>query len=348
MKRLNHLRDFLCLLVIGAAVALAQPVSISGPRIGIIDFYGRHKLGEDLLRKSLGFREGDPLPKSKGDTEEALEQMKEVVGARLEAACCEDGKAILYVGLEEKGAPHFDYNAPPIGEARLSEEIHLQYGAFLAAVQKAIRSGPVNEHLAEGHSLMENPEAYAIQMKFLDLARENLQQLRDVLRESGSEEHRAIAAYVIGYAPKKADVVNDLQSALRDPDDTVRNNAMRALGAIAVLAAKDPSKNIQVSPTWFIEALDSLVWQDKTTAAITLVTLTESRPARVLEHLKERAVPTLAEMARWKHLPHALPAFILIGRVYGVPEPEIQKAWSEGRREVFLDGLLKPAPVKKK
>src|SRR5262249_25270988 len=141
----------------------------------------------------------------------------------------------------------------------------------------------------------------------------------------------------------------DLQVALRDPDDTVRNNAMRALGAIAVLAAKDPSQGIQVSPTWFIEALDSLVWQDKTTAAITLVTLTEGRPERVLDHLRERAVRTLTVMARWKHLPHALPAFILIGRIYGVPEEEIQKAWSDGQRDAFLTKLLKPAtPVKKK
>ena len=98
-----------------------------------------------------------------------------------------------------------------------------------------------------------------------------------------------------------------------------------------------------------VEALDSLVWQDKTTAAATLVTLTEGRPARVLEHLKERAVPTLAVMARWKHLPHALPAFILIGRIHSVAEEEIQKAWSEGRRDEFLGRLLRPpGPVKRK
>jgi hypothetical protein len=343
------LRDFLCLFLAFTALAAAQPKPVSIPRIGILDFYGRNRVSEDVLRKTLGFREGDPLPRSKGDVEEALEQVKGVVSARMEAACCEDGKAILYVGIEETGAPHFDYNATPVGEARISEEIHAEYGAFLAAVQKAIRNGPVNEHLAEGHSLMEDPEAYAHQKRFVELARDNLQALREVLRESANEEHRAIAAYVIGYAPKKKDVVNDLQSALRDQDDTVRNNAMRALGAIAVLAAKDPAQQIQVSPTWFIEALDSLVWQDKTTAAITLVTLTESRPPRVLEHLKERAVPTLAVMARWKHLPHALPAFILLGRMHGVPEEEIQKAWSEGRRDTFLAGLLKPVvPVKKK
>lgn len=337
------MRDLLFLLAVSGLAAFAQPTTISAPRIGIIDFYGRARVSEDALRKTLGFREGDPLPRSKGDAEEAVEQIKGVVSARLEAACCEDGKAILYVGIEEIGAPHFDYRPLPVGEARIPDEVHAEYGAFLAAVQKAIRKGPVNEHLAEGHSFMEDPEAYAHQKRFIELARDNLQLLRDVLRDSANEEYRAIAAYVIGYAPRKKDVVNDLQGALRDPDDTVRNNAMRALGAISVLAAKDPSQEIQVSPTWFIEALDSLVWQDKTTAAITLVTLTEGRPVRVLEHLKERAVPTLAVMARWKHLPHALPAFILIGRIHGAPEEEIQKAWSEGRREAFLDSLLKPA-----
>ena len=345
----------MCLLVLAACTAAAQPSApaaappiSSGPSVGVIDFYGRNRVGEDLLRKALGFKEGELLPRSKGDVEEALEEVKDVVAARLEAACCEDGKAIVYVGVEERGAPHFDYHTPPIGEARLSEEIHSEYGAFLGAVQKAIRSGPLQEHFAEGHSLMENAEAYAHQLRFVELARDHLQLLRDVLRESGSEEHRAIAAYIIGYAPKKKDVLNDLQAALRDPDDTVRNNAMRAVGAIAVLAARDPAQEIQVLPTWFIEALDSLIWQDKMTAAATLVTLTENRPPRILEHLKERAVPSLAAMARWRHLPHALPAFILIGRIHGIPEPEIQKAWSEGRRDAFLDGLLRPLPARKK
>lgn len=345
------MREFLCLAALTAVAAAAQtpPKPISAPRIGIIDFYGRSKVSEDTLRKTLGFTEGAPLPRSKADVEESLEDVKDVVSAHLEAICCdESGRAILYAGIEEVGAPHFEYNPPPVGEARLSGDIHAAYAAFLGAVQKAIRKGPLTESFAAGHSMMEDPDSYAQQLRFIEIARDNLPALRDVLRESASEEHRAIAAYLIGYAEKKKEVVNDLQVALRDPDDTVRNNAMRSLGAIAILAAKDPAQGIQVSPTWFIEALNSLIWQDKSTAAATLVTLTEGRPASVLEHLKERAVPTLTEMARWKHLPHALPAFILLGRIHGVPEEDIKKAWSEERREAFLEGLLKPAPAKKK
>ncbi len=321
---------------------------MSAPRIGVVDFYGRHKVPEPLLRKALGFAEGDALPRSKEDVEEAVEAVKDVVSARLQAACCEDGKAILYVGIEERGAPHFDYLPAPSGEPRLSEEIHNQYAAFLRSVQSAIREGKVNENLAQGHSLMEHAGAYANQLRFADLAKAELPLLRQVLRESGDEEHRAIAAYIIGYAPNKNDVTGDLQYALRDPDDTVRNNAMRALGAIAVLAAKEPERALKVSPTWFIEALDSLIWQDRTTAAATLVTLTEGRPANVIQHLKERALPPLIEMARWKHLPHALPAFILLGRVLGEAEEDIQKAWTEGRRDAWLTRLAPPTSGGKK
>jgi HEAT repeat protein len=180
------------------------------------------------------------------------------------------------------------------------------------------------------------------QSRFAELAAAHLPKLREVLRESLDEEHRAIAAYVIGYAPRKADVIDDLQHALRDPDDTVRNNAMRALGAIAVLAMREPGLEIKVSSTWFIEMLSSLIWSDRSTAAVNLVTLTEARDQKTLDQLRERALPALAEMARWKHLPHALPAFILLGRVAGIPEKEIQEAWAKGEREAVIGRLSKP------
>ncbi len=325
------------LFLLLAAELLAQP------RIGIIDFYGRRKVSEEQLRKALAAKEGDPLPRSKADVEEALEHVPGVVQARLEATCCTEGKAILYVGIEEKGAPHFDYNAPPLGTVKLPAEIHFEYEKFLAAVGLAVRAGETGEDLSQGHSLMSNAAVRKHQERFAELAKEHLTGLREVMRGSADGEHRAIAAYVIGYAPKKQDVVNDLQLALRDPDDTVRNNAMRSLGAIAVLAARDPEQEIKISPTWFIELLDSLIWPDRSTAAVTLVTLTEKRDPAILSHMKERAMPTLAEMARWKHLPHALPAFILLGRVAGFPEAEIQDAWSKGEKQAFLERVLKPA-----
>jgi HEAT repeat protein len=180
---------------------------------------------------------------------------------------------------------------------------------------------------------MANAVCRAEQEKFLGLAEKHLEVLRDVVRNSFDAEHRAIAAYVIGYAPDKKAVLNDLLYALRDPDDTVRNNAMRAMGAIEVLSKRKPSLEIRISPTWLIEMLNSLAWTDRNKAAVDLVNLTEDRPADVIGQLRERALPSLTEMAKWKHLAHALPGFILLGRIAGMEEKEIQDAWSRGERE---------------
>lgn len=324
------MRVRLCSLLLPALLA-AQ-----APRIGIIDFYGAGKLSQERLRQAMGVKEGDLLPRSKGDTEIALESIPGVVHARLEAACCEEGKAILYVGIEEKGAPHFQYRDPPEGLVKHPEEIHDAYVHFLAALGEAVRKGDTAEDLTEGHSLMANAACRAQQERFLVFAEQHLENLRDTLRNSYDEEQRAIAAYVIGYAKRKEDVIDDLQYALRDPDDTVRSNAMRALGAIAVLAAKNPDLGIRVAPTWFIEMLNSLIWTDRHSAAVSLVTLTENRDPSALQQLRERAPGALIDMARWKHLPHALPAFILLGRVLGLEEKQIQEAWSKGERDKIV------------
>src|SRR5437016_12893976 len=125
---------------------------------------------------------------------------------------------------------------------------------------------------------MADPACHALQVRFEVIAEQQLPVLREVLRNSSDDEHRAMAAYIVGYAPKKRDVVDDLQQAVQDPDDSVRNNAMRALGAIAALAAKDPDLGIRISPTWFIEMLNSIVWSDRNKAVMALLNLTESRP----------------------------------------------------------------------
>ncbi|MCX6622291.1 MAG: hypothetical protein NTY38_14730, partial [Acidobacteria bacterium] len=143
-----------------------------------------------------------------------------------------------------------------------------------------------------------------------------------------------------------AAAIPQLQYALSDPDDAVRTNAVRALTAIAILASRKPDLQLRVQPTWFTEMLNSLLWSDRRQAARALVTLTDSRDAGLLDSIRERALPSLAEMARWKHLDHALPAFILLGRLAGRDEEEIQQTWAKGERETLIQQTLKP-PKKK-
>jgi len=311
------------------------------PRVGIIDFYGLRKVSEQKIRKALEIKEGDPLPVSKSDVEERIEKISGVVRARLEAVCCEAGKAILFVGIEEKGAPHFDFRTPPSGEVALPREVVEAFDEFFVLLETAVRIGDTSEDISQGHSMAANSQVRGVQERFLILAEEHEKALRDVLRNAAAGRQRAIAAHLLGYAPVKRRVADDLQYAMQDSDDGVRNNAMRALIAFAELAKRDPERGLRVSPTWFIEMLNSIIWTDRNKSAAALSGLTEDRDPKVLAQLRERALPSLVEMARWKSLGHALPAFLIVGRLAGLPEAEIQSAWSKGDREAVIAKALK-------
>jgi len=339
--RQNKLVKFICLSLLTAALLWAE-----APRVGDIEFYGLHKLSEQKLLHTLNLKPGDPLPPSKGDLEDALEAVSGVVLAHVEAACCEGGKTTLFIGIEEKGAPHLAFHSRPAGDAVLPGDVVEIYQQFLDAVRDAAHRGSTAEDLTGGHSLMADPHARLLQFQFADFAGAHLQLVRDVLHDSDDDDHRAMAATLIGYAPDKKDVVDDLENAMQDPDEAVRANALRALNAIAVLARLQPRLGIRVSATWVVEMLNSIVLSDRTRAANALVTLTEQDTA-ALAQIRERALDSVVEMAQWKNLEYALPPFILVGRLAGMNEQEIQKAWTSGDRQAAI-AIALGAKTKKK
>jgi len=97
-------------LPLALVLPLVLPLTCAAqvPLIGTLDLYGVRKVSESRIRQTLGVKPGDPLPPSKGDTEERLDAIPGVVESHLEAVCCDQGKVILYVGIEERGAAHFD------------------------------------------------------------------------------------------------------------------------------------------------------------------------------------------------------------------------------------------------
>ena len=262
--------------------------------------------------------------------------------------CCDGDRIVLYVGIEERGAVHFNLREAPEGEIALPPEIAALYRRFLEAFEDAVRRGSTAEDLTRGYSLMADPLAREVQQQFPAVAEKHLVQLRDVLHNSGDDEQRAAAAYLIGYTPKKDQVTGDLQFALRDADPSVRANAARAIVALAVYAHLHPDSGVKLESTWFIEMLNSLSWSDRERALMALQILTDSRDAQVLGQLRQRALPALAEMSRWKTLQHALPAFVLTGRVAGWSEQQIQDAWNMGDRESVIAAATASTPASNK
>jgi hypothetical protein len=126
----------------------------------------------------------------------------------------------------------------------------------------------------------------------------------------------------------------------------VRNNSMRSLGVIASFAPASPKRRIKVPVEPFIEMLNSIVWTDRNKSSGALLRLTEKRDPAILSKLRERALPSLIEMSRWKSPGHAQAAFFLLGRVGNLPEDEILKDWNSGNRETFIETVLRKVKSK--
>jgi len=56
--------------------------------------------------------------------------------------------------------------------------------------------------------------------------------------------------------------------------------------------------------------------------------------------VRERALPSLIEMARRKSPGHASAPFTLLGRVTNLSEDEIQQVWGSGRREDLIERVM--------
>src|SRR5262245_8293589 len=68
------------------------------PPIGIIDFYGADRVKTEQIREALPLKIGDQVPKNRETLIRTLEKVPGVRKAHLDSVCCEQGKAILYVG----------------------------------------------------------------------------------------------------------------------------------------------------------------------------------------------------------------------------------------------------------
>ena len=325
---------------LAAAAGAPSNESIS---IGIIDFYGLSKLSADRARTALTVHEGDTIPLA-GDgrpafmaaTEARLAALPGIRKARVNVVCCDNGRAIVFVGIEERGAATMSFRAAPKGDARLAADIVKAGDELEKALRLAVQRGDAADDRSQGHALAHDPASRAVQERFVTYANRDLPELRRVLRNSSDAAERALAAEVLGYAADKAAVVDDLVYAMSDPAEGVRNDAMRALLVIAEMTPNDGRRVPRIPPQPFIALLGSPVWSDRNKAAGALETLTRGRDPGSLKAVRRQAVPPLSEMARWKSEGHAQPAFLILGRIAGYSDEAALKLWEKGERETVI------------
>lgn len=292
--------------------------------IGIIDFYGLRTITEDEIRAVLPFKEGDvadPTTPFDPNIELEIAAALGVHRVKIEGSCCpEPNVGILYVGVEETPMPGLEYRDEPTGEAVLPAEIVETAGEIDSAMMTAIRAGDSGEDWSEGHALAVNPEIRELQEKFIVYAEQYQERLIEVLH--GSAQQRALAATVLGYAADKRAIVPHLERAVLDPNEDVRNNATRALTLIAMYANQHSELGIGMRSDVFVDMLNSVFHGDRNKASAVLWPLTQSRDSELLGQIRDKALPSLIEMCRWKADEHAFVPCIILERVLGLPEQD--------------------------
>ena len=333
-----------------AACTLAVAGQAAGQSIpiGIIDFYGLNRVSAGRARTALTFKEGDTISLA-GDERAAFMRTSEgrlatvpgVSRARISLVCCENGRAIVYVGIEERGSATMAFRAAPAADARLAADIVQAGDEFSKALPLAVQRGDAAEDRSQGHALAHDSAMRAIQDRFVLYANRDLPELRRVVRSSSNAAERALAAQVLGYAADKAAVVDDLVYGMSDPSEDVRNNAMRALLVIAEMAPSAGRPVPRIPPQPFIALLNSPVWSDRNKASGALMAITSSRDPQLLEALRQpEAITALAEMARWKSEGHAQAAFFILGRIAGYSDDGALNLWRRGEREVVINAAV--------
>ena len=313
---------------------------IAGDRVADIEFFGSKGLDVAKVREALPVREGDQYAdRTKNLVRQAVVKVLGKEPTDVAVICCDDkGDQLLFIGLPGASSRRFTYHPAPQGKERLTPEIIDIYARLDRALEAAARRGgrAAEEDNSNGYALAKDPAARSLQLAVRQWALNHEVKLLRVLEFSSMPEHRRVASDALGYARQSRVQMRALVHACRDADDEVRNNATRALGVSvrfnAAFASAIPTKT-------FIEMLSAGKWTDRNKGTALLMQLTAKRNAGLLARIRSDALDSLIEMASWRRSSHAYFARVVLARVVGLPENQMQEL--DSRRPV--DALIKAA-----
>ena len=317
------------LLLAACAPALAQdlPQQIT---IGEIEFFGYAKLDVAKLRSLLPIHEGEQFKaaafseKMQGVKQSIFESIHQQP-TDVSASCCDkQNRWIIYIGLPG-GSQDFALNPAPHGAVRLPFTALRLYQQTMDAIIKSVSTGKAGEDRSHGYALSVDPHLRNKQLALREYSLHREALVFDALEHSSDTDSRQAAAHILGYANQSPRQLHALVRASRDPDETVRNNAIRAL---AVLAESSPAIARTIPADNFIAMLSSGKFTDRNKAGFLLSEMTLTRQPALLARLRKQALPALEEMAHWRS-GHSYFARIILGRIAGIPPARLQKLASQ-------------------
>ena len=337
-------------ILVGACLAHWATAADLQP-IASVETYGLHSVPRKAVLDVAGLREGDAAPVS-AQQKAIIGRLQKIPGVRKAALVVvvapfpngsggTVGRPIVYIGIQEADRPDVQFRPAPSGNIALPEAIVATYADYERTFLESVKHNDFSEDDSHGYALMGNEAARSVQRKFPPLADQHYDRLVDVLQNSKNSEQRSMAATVIAYASNQKRAANDLVLGTRDANELVRNDAVRALSVLLSYAQDHRELGIHVSTDWCLDLLESLQWTDRNKAMAVLDAVTADRNGEILSKLRQRSLTSLVEMARWKSAGHAMMAFLIVGRIAGLTEHEISKAWDAGEREKVIERALR-------
>jgi hypothetical protein len=321
-----------------AAALLSAAVHAQTSRIGEIEFFGYSGLDAAAVLKALPIHEGGQLSRSlkKERIKEAARKVTGIEPTDVAIVCCDaKGESMLYIGLGKSGGS-FAYNPVPAGTSGFPQSITRLYRQTMNATMRAVLKGNASEDYSKGYSLSADAKLRSKQLEMRDYAVRNASLILEVLENSSRGQQRIVASELLGYAEQSERQFAALAHASRDANAEVRNNAVRAL---LVLAQSDPKVAAQIPAAEFIPMLHSGTWTDLNKAAGLLEPLSASRDPKLLAQLREQALGTLMEMARWRSPGHSYTAKMILGRIAGIEEKRLEEIVEKGEVQTILNAI---------
>ena len=244
----------------------------------------------------------------------------------------EHGKAIMFIGIPGPTVVQTSFNHDPFTDATLPENGFALYQSFMDALSHAKASSLRNEDDSKGYAVFADPELGALQIAMRTYA---LSHVEGIYRGLGSRQAqvREASADLLGYAESSPKQIRALAHSMFDPDESTRNNAIRAL---KVLVGWNPRFSSQVPADRLIGLLSSGIWTDRNKGVSLVMAITSTRPKRLLQAIKGRSLSSLEEMARWTNPLHARSAQIILGRIAGFTDEKTLQLCKDGRVEEVI------------
>jgi hypothetical protein len=325
-------------LALFVASALAQDKSFV---VGEIEFYGYSHLQLDRIKAALPLHEGDVIairdfPATK---EKIMQSVRREVGREatdIAFTCCDNRTNLMvYIGLPGDSNRSFPYNPSPRRSARLPRRILDLYDRAMELTQEAVQKQPA-EDTSRGYGLAAYRPLRETQLAMREFAIQNYILIVRVLKSSAEPKERQAAAFALEYARQSRAQISALVQASRDADDGVRNNAVRALGILALSSQK---VSAWIPAETFVRMLNSGVWEDRNKAGGLLDVLSGGRDPRLLRLLRSEALASLIEMARWRDPSHASSARMILGRIAGIEEGRLTQLVASGKVDEIINAV---------